>query len=351
MSLNFEASQNSFFILGSVELGQASAIILGETPFALFGFQGGFGINVEPDTPGATGIPSINYQIIPVAPGGAGNDMFIAGVRMGLADGFTLWGDLTLTLDIGSDFAIDLNGSLYCVQGDVGDPLGTVPQDRVVSGDIVFSMPNGNPTLSANAQANFYLPDNATYNSTNVGAYATGSLWFNLDQNGLALNVGGVITNADLGTGSGPSIQNPVTVYLMGIQGPAGALNISYPHQGPGVYPIEAAATFSYSNSWSGSFSAFNWSASASVDAWFWGAVTLPPAGSFSIWAGLGVSGSATFSVTGPLGFNVGGSAGFSGVLDATVTTSSATFSGDLGCYVKVGGFHHGFNLSFSWPS
>lgn len=353
ISLNFLASANSFFVLGDVELGQANAIILGQTPFSLFGFRGGFGINVEPDTPGATGIPSVDYQLIPTAPGASGNDIFVAGVRMGLADGFTLWGDLTLTLSVGSNFFIDLNGALYCSQDGVDMPIGSVPQDRVVSGDIVFSMPNGNPTLSANAQANFYLPDNASYNATNIGVYATGSLWFNLDQNGLALNVGGVITPANLGTGSAPSIQNPVTVYLMGIQGPAGAINIALPPPS-GVYPIQAAATFSYSKDWNGSWGVFggtiNWNASATVNAWFWGAVTMPPAGQFSVMAGLGLGGSASFGVTGPFGLNVNGNAGFGGVLDATVTTSSANFSGDLGVTLNVCGFKHNFTLGFSWP-
>lgn len=352
IGLNFMASANSFFILGDVELG-SSGIVLGETPFSLFGFRGGFGINVEPDTPGATGIPSIDYQLIPVAPGGAGNDIFVAGVRLGLSDGFTLWGDLTLILDIGSDFSIDLNGALYCVQEGIGDPIGQVPQDRVVTGDIVFSMPNGNPTLSANAQANFYLPDNATYTSSNIAAYATGSLWFNLDHNGLALNVGGTITPANLGTGSAPSIQNPVTIYLFGVQGPAGAVNIQIPAPA-GVYPIQAAATFGYSKSWSGSWGVFggniNWSASASVGAWFWGAVTLPPTGPFGVYAGLGLSGSADFGVTGPFGLNVNVGAGFGGVLDASVTTNGANFSGDLGVTIHVCGFKHTFQLGFSWP-
>ncbi len=347
--LTFLGSKDGWFVMGSVPI--PGGIALGQTPFSLFGFTGGFGYNVEPDTPGATGIPTVNYNLIPVAPGAPGNDIFVAGVTLGTTDGFTLWGDLTLILDIGSDFSIDLNGQLYILQAGITDPLGTAPQDRVIAGDIVFSMPNGVPTFSADATANFYLPDNATYNSKQIGVYATGSLSFNLDNTGLTLNVGGNITPAVLSTDTGPTIQNPVTVYLMGIQGPAGAINVQYPSGNP---QVQAAATFSFNKAVSGSVNIgvgkINASADISIDAWLWGAVTLPPASAFSVQAGLGCSGSGKFKVTGPWGLNFKATLGFNGLLTGNITTSGASISGDLAITVNVFGCSPSIDLGVSWP-
>lgn len=158
IGLSFLASETGWY--GAVDVLLPTPITLGSTPFSLFGMKGGIGHNVIPDTDGATGVPGIDYKLVPMPPGSNANVwLFMAGVRIGTSDGITVWGDIVLSASFGNGFWIDLDGRLYFMEAGVNVVGPPTDPSRMIHANLHYDNPT--KTFTAKAVADFYLPNKA----------------------------------------------------------------------------------------------------------------------------------------------------------------------------------------------
>ena len=268
---NFQVAPGSFAISGFFPL--PAPIQLGQTPFAIRAFGGGFGVNVYGGDPNSQnpipmiGKPGRDYAVYPLPAdyrfpaGGVGNKFLATGsIRVATSDGFTAFGDGAVTFGLGGASFVDLDAMLYIAQLGVGDE--NPPEDRTLHGNMHYDVQSD--TFTANIAANLYVPSKDIYTKSKKGAYAHGSMDLKLSPSDCHVYVGGPITEDP--NHKAPRIDNPVGFEVFGIQGPAGAFTIDYNFKTPDQLLVQTAAKFSYRNS----FGPYNWaflSASASVDA------------------------------------------------------------------------------------
>lgn len=347
--LKFLVSHTGWFVMGTADI--SSGIQLGSTPFSLFGFTGGIGHNVVPDTPGATGVPGIDYQLIPYAPGKAGDEWtLVAGVRLGTSDGYTAWGDLILSLMFGNNLAIDLDGKFFLLTDQVSilDPEYP-PQDRYVHANIHYDQASS--TFSTFVNANLYFPDKKTYNN-GIGVYATGSMDLLISPTDKHFHVGGPITPPNVSTGAMPVIQNPITVSVMGIQGPSAALDVDM-DTNAGKFSFQTATILGFSWSASVDLGPFSAGVNVSDQQWFYAGLSFQehPMHAQGTLA-LGINASAGFYASlWPFGTaNV--SAGVNGILEGQVTDDNGGFNvqvqGELDAHISILCFSGSVGVHFS---
>jgi hypothetical protein len=160
IKLEFLASKHGWY--GAMDFIFPQSIALGSTPFSLYGVKGGIGHNVIPDKDGATGVPNVDYKLVPMPPGSDANVwLFVAGVRIGTSDGITMWGDIVLSASFGNGFWIDLDGRLYFMEEGIGNPGPLANPSRTIHANLHYDGPT--KTFKATAVADFFLPsrDNA----------------------------------------------------------------------------------------------------------------------------------------------------------------------------------------------
>ncbi|MHB8635334.1 MAG: hypothetical protein ACYC96_02560 [Fimbriimonadaceae bacterium] len=336
-SLQFMVAKTGWYVIGSAEIG--TGIQLGPTPLSLFAFEGGFGHNVMPDTPGATGVPGQDYQLIPYAPGQSGTEwMLLAGVRLGTSDYFTAWGDLVLSLMFGDTLIVDLDGKLELLTAGAGYPMGSdLPQDRLVHANIHYDAPSSTFRASVSADLNF--PSKAQ-----SFIEAIGSMDFLLSPNDKHLYLGGPITFGDP-----PYIQNPITVKVMGIQGPSAAFDADLSNSS---FSARVASIVGFSGNWSLNLDIFSIGVSVSAQEWFQAGIAFNthPFALQSATIGLGVSASANLNFSCWLGSASFG-AGVNGDLNGTIDSSyKINVSGDLDVNCHVCGVGLSVPIHFSLP-
>lgn len=159
----FMVAKNSWFaMLGSKF---PAPIPFGQSGFGLFGLFGGGGHNVKPDHAGATGIPSVDYQVIPDIDAAEGrtpdNYLFTVGARLGMTapppPATPIWGDLAVTLQL-PKVNIDVTGNLYLADKMVDEiPANPAKMNRVLHGNINYDVPSS--TFRATLGANLNIPD------------------------------------------------------------------------------------------------------------------------------------------------------------------------------------------------
>ena len=227
-------AKGAWFGMVGLNLGDAF-IPIGDTGVGLFGFFGGVGHNVTAAQPGATGIPSVDYDLIPDVKAISGQSpssyIFTAGARIGLVPPVSppppatpLWGDIALTLQL-PNVNVDITGNLY-----LACPIATaIPadpstMDRVIIGDINYDGPS--TTFKASVNADLYFPTR-----DNWMLHGTGGMDLVIGPVTRHLYVGGPISQ-----GSPISITNPVE------------LQIQSPSSNVAIDPIKGAITLNFDN-------------------------------------------------------------------------------------------------------
>ena len=106
-------------------------IPLGNSGLSIFGFNGGFGRNVR--LANTQKDPNLRPIYDMTVDPNLRNLMFQAGVTLGTVDGFTVWGNGTLTV-ITSPFLLNVNGKFYFLE-----PVSITPTGhRIASADITY---------------------------------------------------------------------------------------------------------------------------------------------------------------------------------------------------------------------
>ncbi len=126
-------------------------IPLGQSGLSIYGFNGGFGRNVKLQNIQTNPNLRPNYQLT-VDPT-LRNLMFQVGVTIGTVDGFTLWGNGTLTV-ITSPFLLNINGKFFFLEN--VSLVSTASGDRVATADITFD--SANKSFRASFGADFAFP-------------------------------------------------------------------------------------------------------------------------------------------------------------------------------------------------
>src|SRR5579871_545721 len=279
-SAHFLVANTGWYVTLGVDLGHAG-IVLGPTPFSLFGFLGGMGHNVEAKVPGSTGIPGIDYDLVPYAPGQKGEEwMFMAGVRIGTSDLFTVWGDIVLSLMFGDALIIDLDGKIGIAEspnGITGDP-DAVPADRLVHANIHYDGPTS--TFHASVSADLNFPTKASSIIEVIG-----SMDLLISPNDKHFYIGGPIGNLPPPPLQPPDIQNPITVkFLNGaIQGPEAALDVDINNNS---FSFKTALIAGGSLNESIDCGIFSVGIKASLQQWIYAAVAFNTSPSFSLQGG-----------------------------------------------------------------
>ncbi len=277
IDLNFMVAPGSFALSGFTPVNPP--IQLGQTPFAIRAFGGGFGVNVYGGDPTSqapikmVGKPGRDYTIYPLPgdysfpAGGVGNRFLgTAGIRLATSDGFTAFGDGTVTFGAGGASFVDLDAMLYLAQLGVGDE--TPAQDRTLHGNLHYDFQT--ETFTANLAANMYVPTKDLYKTSKKGAYVHGSMDLKLSPTDCHVYIGGPITEDS--NHRAPKIENPVGFEVFGIQGPSGAFTIDYNFQNPDQLLVQAGAKFAYQTT----FGPYSWaflsaSGAVSADAYLYG--------------------------------------------------------------------------------
>src|SRR5205823_14245857 len=112
--LHFLVAKGAWYVMGSATV--PVPIVLGQNGVSMFVFRGGLGHNVAADEPGSTGVPGVDYQLVPDTT--LNNWMFVAGLLIGSTPtGNVWWADLTLTVAF-PQLMIDLNGKATFLSAD-----------------------------------------------------------------------------------------------------------------------------------------------------------------------------------------------------------------------------------------
>ncbi|MDQ3812317.1 MAG: hypothetical protein M3347_00030, partial [Armatimonadota bacterium] len=156
-ALKFKVAKGAWYVLGVASLGDTARIPLGTTGLNIYGFQGGFGHNIRSDPPGAVGVPARDYQL--VLDPSQNNWLFVAGVRVGTDDKYTLWGDAVLTV-ITDPFFINLNGEVYLLTD--WTPVGQQPEAPNNYGTADITYDSGASSFRAAVAAHIYYPNRST---------------------------------------------------------------------------------------------------------------------------------------------------------------------------------------------
>lgn len=237
-SLDFMTAKNSWYVMGTANM--SPGIALGQSGLAIFGFRGGLGHNVMPDPKGPqTGVPVRDYTLVPdvsAMSAGRNNWLVCAGLRMGTVDGFTAWGDITLTMGF-PQFMVNLNGKLYLLQS--GSGSSTPPDDRTVTGNITYV--SSTDTFDASLYADLYFPSR----STNL-LEAWGGMNLHISPNSKYFRIGGPI-HPDFNNRT-VWIENPLGFAVAGTRLAGGALTVDY---NGGAINAQAAIQLGFSQSWS----------------------------------------------------------------------------------------------------
>jgi hypothetical protein len=234
LDIRLLVAKGAWFGMVGLNLGDAY-IPIGDTGVGLFGFFGGVGHNVTSAQPGATGIPSVDYDLIPdvkaISGQGPSTYIFTAGARVGLVPPICppppatpLWGDIALTLQL-PNINVDITGNLY-----LACPIATaIPadpstMDRVIVGDINYDGPT--TTFKASVNADLYFP--------------TRSNWMLHGTGGMDLVIGPAIRHLYVG---GPISQGPPISITNPVQ-----LEIQSPSSNVSIDPIQGAITLNFDN-------------------------------------------------------------------------------------------------------
>ncbi len=301
LDIRFLLAKGAWFGMVGLNLGDAF-IPIGDTGVGLFGFFGGVGHNVTSAQPGATGIPSVDYDLIPDAKAISGQSpstyIFTAGARIGLVPPVAppppatpLWGDIGLTLQI-PNVNVDITGNLY-----LACPIATaIPadpstMDRVIVGDINYDGPT--TTFKASVNADLYFP--------------TRSNWVLHGTGGMDLVIGPVTRHLYVGgpISKGPpiSIQNPVQ------------LEIQSPISNVKIDPIQGAITLNFDSGQQPPFM---------MQAALLAGIHINASGSASIGVDIDYSVKGDADIQGYFQLAVGGT---SGTFDPTNISGSGTFT------------------------
>ena len=347
--LNFMVSKTGWYVIGQVTIGSTagSGIQLGQTPLALYAFEGGIGHNVLSSNGSFQGIPTVDYQMIPYPPNSSasGNWLVTAGVRLGTSDAFTAWGDVVLTLIFGNQLFVDLSGRLVLLQdmGSLGPIMTSLDAaDRLISGDIYYD--GAHNTLKASLNAQLYFPTQSLYKTQSFGIYANGGLELLISPTDKHFFAGGPISDPD--SSQPPVIQNPLSIAAMGIQGPTAGITATF-NPNP---VLTAAAEFSISKKLSGSVGPVGWDAQCAFQAWIYGSLVVKP---FSFNGGLGINGSADITLHVPIFGDMGVSVGAGGYLAGYIDPSrnpTTLFTGDVYANVHVSHFSKCIDIPISFP-
>ncbi len=225
-------AKGAWFGMVGLNLGDAF-IPIGDTGVGLFGFFGGVGHNVTSAQPGATGIPSVDYDLIPDVKAISGQSpssyIFTAGARVGLVPPVSppppatpLWGDIGVTLQL-PNVNVDITGNLY-----LACPIATaIPadpstMDRVIVGNINYDAPS--TTFKASVNADLYLPTRAS--------------WLLHGTGGMDLVIGPVTRHLYVG---GPISQGPPISITNPVQ-----LEVQSPSSNVSIDPIQGAITLNF---------------------------------------------------------------------------------------------------------
>ena len=194
----FLVGNGSWLVMGLVHLpySAGSGIPLGSSGFALYGFRGGLGHNVTFNPMAPNFDPTSISNFTPTA---NGNSMFMAGVRVGTADAFLLWGDATLTVST-QPLLINLNLAANLLEPMSDHPTG----DRTAIGNMTYN--SGNGSFSTTAQVDAYFP---TKNLSIAEAHGGADL---------------LISKADTHVRIGWPPLAPVGVKILGVGGLSGGL-------------------------------------------------------------------------------------------------------------------------------
>jgi len=296
-----------------------------------------------PQTPGATGVPGEDYTLIPFAPGQTGDEwLLIAGIRIGTADDFTAWGDFVISLLYGtSSLIIDLNGQIEFLTDGSGIAMGSaLPQDRIVNFDGYYN--GATSTFQASLSADLHFPSLALNLIELIG-----SMDFLMSPADKHFYVGGPIT---LGNPPNPPvIENPVTVKVLGIQGPDAAFDTDLNNT---TISAKLAEILGFSGSWSLNCGIFSVGVSVSAQEWFQASIAFN-AHPFSLQnatAGLGISASVELSFSSFIGSASLG-ASVSGYLEGTIDSNfNISVSGDLDVSCNVCKIGVTVPIEFSYP-
>lgn len=227
---------------GMLGVNFPAAVPFGQSGFGLWGVFGGLGHDVKPDHDGATGIPMVDYDLIPdmaaINGGGGGSFIFSAGARLGqVVDPPPLWGDVALTVQI-PNVNVDLTAHAYLAEA-ISDHIPADPSQmsRVITGDINYDNPS--ETFRASLTGDFYIPDRKSWENNSGAMHAHGGLDFyasgkNADSAGYHTHayLGGPVS-ATMANGilTGVDIQNPLVI------------EFTQPGNGVTIDPIEGALT------------------------------------------------------------------------------------------------------------
>lgn len=300
MDIRLMVAKGAWFGMVGLNLGDAF-IPIGDTGVGLFGFFGGIGHNVIPTQTGATGIPAVDYDLMPDIKAITGQSpssyIFTAGARIGLVPPIAppppatpLWGDIALTLQL-PNVNVDVTGNLY-----LACPIATaIPadpstMDRVIVGDINYDNPT--TTFKASVNADLYFP--------------TRDNWILHGSGGMDLVIGPQVRHLYIGgpISAGPpvSITNPVE------------LQIQSPSSNVSIDPIQGAVTLNFDNGQQPPFQ---------MQAAFLAGIHLQASGSASIGVDVDYSVVGDANVQGYFQLAVGGT---SGTFDPTNISGSGYF-------------------------
>ncbi len=325
----FEVANGAWFLMGGITI-PSPGITLGQSGLSLYGFAGGIGHNVKPDHEGATGVPSIDYQLMPdvdaIEAGGLGTYVFVAGLRAGSTAPDTVWGDLVLTLYL-PNVDIDLNGKCYLVSDPGSKPMPQDPtqEDRVLAGDLHFDLPQNTFTASLTADLNFPTRKQAL-------VHADGGILLNVAPDppagtGKYFHIGGPISRDPI------AIANPCEIKFASLAPIQGALDVDLIPTGNKSVPyklqVQAALIFDQPiPHTSGSFGPVSYDVDGSAHVQGYLDMNIIPDPT-----GLTINGNGNFQVDGSLSVSGGVDLGWAGQYGASVQLAvSGQIGGSIQC-------------------
>ncbi|CEK19689.1 hypothetical protein CWRG_02586 [Chthonomonas calidirosea] len=185
----FLVAKHAWFVGAGIQLPQP--IPLGSSGLGLGGFMGAIGHNVKSANGVTSGIPYVDYKLVPLSDQEIANGqtswIFSAGVRLETMDQNTFWGDFTLTVST-NPLVIDLHGNGYLLDPVDNNHIPADPSkhDRVLIGDIYIN-PSA-ATFQASLAADINIPSR-----DNPIIHAGGLMVLHFDPNTQYLHLGGPI--------------------------------------------------------------------------------------------------------------------------------------------------------------
>ena len=319
INARFVLGKNCWF--GMLGLDLPSPIPFGQSGFGLFGLFGGVGRNVKPDHDGATGIPTVDYQLIPDIDAAElrtqSSYIFTAGARLGVVapppPATPVWGDIALTIRI-PDVNVDISGNIYLADKMVDQiPADPAKMNRVLHGDLNYDKKSS--TFSAALTADLFFPTRDKW-----VFYADGGLNILISPTTRHMYLGGPIHK-----GPPVSIDNAI------------GLHIKSPSDHMKIDPIQGAVTMDFDQ---------GQNPAVKIQAALLAGLSLDMSGTVDVGISVKYTAKGSVNLVGYLDLNIGNNGDFSNIdgsgtfhahIDADVEASHHfRFIGDQGIKVKV---------------